>query len=197
MQDYSQRGEQAIILRLLANVKDVSVLDIGANDGITYSNSRALIEMGARAMLVEPFPEAFNKLSDLYRDNMKVLLANVAVGKESGKILFHTTNDSLLNTTVAAEKKRWAGNEWNDILVDCVTVNDLLLLPPYHFISIDTEGNEEDILFQMDLNKLGCIVLCIEFNGDRMKQLRIQRWLKPRGYLLHATTYENLIFVKK
>lgn len=61
MKDYSQNNEQAIILKYFGSQRG-TVLDIGANDGITLSNSRALIELGWSAVLVEPAEIAFRKL---------------------------------------------------------------------------------------------------------------------------------------
>lgn len=50
---YSQNDEEAIIMRYFAN-RTGRLLDIGAADGMTNSNSLALIERGWRAVLVEP-----------------------------------------------------------------------------------------------------------------------------------------------
>jgi len=49
--DYSQHG-QALILQQLVTVDTPKILvDIGAHDGITNSNSSALVEQGWRAQL--------------------------------------------------------------------------------------------------------------------------------------------------
>lgn len=61
MKDFSQSGEQAIILKYFGDFRG-TVLDIGANDGILYSNSRALVELDWSAVLVEPAEIAFGKL---------------------------------------------------------------------------------------------------------------------------------------
>lgn len=73
MKDFSQNGEQAIILKYFGvaqiearggyvATQPGTVLDIGANDGVTLSNSRALVELGWNAVLVEPAEIAFRKL---------------------------------------------------------------------------------------------------------------------------------------
>lgn len=59
MKDYSQFGEQAHILGALAEAGFTSVgrfLDIGCWDPITFSNTRALVELGWSGVLVEPAP---------------------------------------------------------------------------------------------------------------------------------------------
>lgn len=61
MKDYSQNGEGAIIAKYFGDFRGC-VLDVGANDGILLSNSRALVELGWQAVLVEPAETAFQKL---------------------------------------------------------------------------------------------------------------------------------------
>jgi hypothetical protein len=55
---YSQNGEdgvlQQLIIELNLNVIDMWVVDVGAYDGISYSNFRKLIEQGCNAVLIEP-----------------------------------------------------------------------------------------------------------------------------------------------
>lgn len=65
MHDYSQNGEGRIIHEFFGDFKG-TLLDLGANDGITLSNSRGLIEAGWTGALVEPAKAAFRKLLDNY-----------------------------------------------------------------------------------------------------------------------------------
>lgn len=65
MKDFSQQGEQAVILKYFGDQRGVA-LDVGANDGITLSNSRALVGLGWSAVLVEPAAPAFRKLLQNY-----------------------------------------------------------------------------------------------------------------------------------
>lgn len=55
---YSQNGEDGIIQKLIEElelkIKDMWVVDVGAFDGISYSNVRALIEQHCNAVMVEP-----------------------------------------------------------------------------------------------------------------------------------------------
>lgn len=63
MKDYSQNGEQLQVLKYFGSQRG-TVLDVGANDGVLLSNSRALIELGWSAVLVEPAETAFAKLME-------------------------------------------------------------------------------------------------------------------------------------
>ena len=55
---YSQNGEDGVLVKLIEelnlNISDMWLVDVGAYDGISYSNFRKLIEQGANAVLIEP-----------------------------------------------------------------------------------------------------------------------------------------------
>lgn len=55
---YSQNGEDGVVARLIEelqiDVNSMWLVDVGAYDGIAYSNFRKLIEAGANAVLIEP-----------------------------------------------------------------------------------------------------------------------------------------------
>lgn len=55
---YSQNGEDGIIEQLIKelnlNIENMWLVDVGAYDGISYSNFRYLIEKGANAVMIEP-----------------------------------------------------------------------------------------------------------------------------------------------
>jgi len=58
MKIYSQNLEQNYILEYFKDRRG-TFIDIGANDGLTLSNTRALVELGWRGVFVEPSPMAF------------------------------------------------------------------------------------------------------------------------------------------
>ena len=55
MKDYSQNGEQPVILETLAalGIEKGHLVDLGAGDGITMSNSRARLEKGCTVELYD------------------------------------------------------------------------------------------------------------------------------------------------
>ncbi len=58
---YSQNDEERVILELVGDGKG-RFLDIGAFDGVMFSNTRALVERGWCGICVEPNPFTFLKL---------------------------------------------------------------------------------------------------------------------------------------
>lgn len=174
---YSQNGEDVRILSHIGDLKG-TILDLGANDGITLSNSRLFIERGWKALLVEPSKEAFTKCSNLYNNNIDVECINVGIGTSEGIFPFfesgtHLGNGdtALLSTLSFQETQRWAGtkNEFKEKECEVITFSTLLELSPYKtfdIISIDCEGMDYEILKQINLNDVGCRLIVIEHNNN-------------------------------
>lgn len=165
--DYSQSGEQAVIL---ANCGEPGVfLDIGANDGVTFSNTRALVDLGWSGVYVEPGSAALAKLVQNLPD------ANVyalAVSTFDGTASFHESDEAsrhMLSSLKQSECKRWAGYRFEPTIVETVTVETLLKragLARIDFLTIDAEGSDLAIFRQFDLSSLGVRLVCVEHNGQ-------------------------------
>lgn len=68
MKDYSQYGEQKVILETLAalGIKKGHLVDLGAGDGVYLSNSRALLEMGWTGDLYDGDPKGAKDVQKLW-----------------------------------------------------------------------------------------------------------------------------------
>lgn len=205
MKDYSQNREQEKILNFCNGVTG-TVLDIGANDGKTLSNSLALIENGWSAVLVEPSEISFNKLSHLHVLNERIICIHAAISDTEGIVDFYESGShlspddhSLLSTMNKSELKRWEGsnNHFEAKQTESITFKTLLSKSPYkkfEFITIDAEGQDYDILQQIDLNEVGCICLCIESNS--IEDEKYISYCQKFGMKLSYKNHENLIFTK-
>ncbi len=166
---YSQNNEQDIILQYFGNRKGF-FLDIGANDGITLSNTYALQLQEWKGVLIEPSEEAFNRI----KASNGVQKFNVAIGTEDGHCTFHEMGNhlnagdvSLLSTIKKTELKRWPGVEFKERMTEVWTYKTLLKHSPlkfFDFISIDAEGVDYEILEQIDLKYTDMV--CIEHNSN-------------------------------
>lgn len=174
---YSQNNEEQVILDYFKDFSG-SLLDIGANDGVTFSNSLALIERGWYASLVEPSPSAFSKLSQLHSDNPKVKVYQFAIGATTEDVVLHVNDphipndDSLLATTKASEMNRWGALKFNETKVEQYTFKDAFEGQKFDFITIDAEGVDIEILQQINLAEVGCKLLCVEHNGKKIEEYR-------------------------
>jgi FkbM family methyltransferase len=167
---YSQNLEQDYIVNYFGT-KPHHLLSVGENDGITFSNSRYLLEhLGWSGLLVEPSPTAFKKLNALYKDNDLVECLNVAIANEKGRIDFYDMGEhvgkgdtSLLSTAVQSETSRWVGTQFAKCKVKALTYADII--DTYDFITIDCEGLDLDVLKQIDLKHTSLV--CVEHNSVR------------------------------
>ena len=166
---YSQNNEQDIILQYFGTRKGF-FLDIGANDGITLSNTYALQLQEWKGVLIEPSEEAFNRI----KASSGVQKFNVAIGTEDGHCTFHEMGNhlnagdvSLLSTIKKTELKRWPGVEFKERMTEVWTYKTLLKHSSFKFfdfISIDAEGVDYEILEQIDLKYTDMV--CIEHNSN-------------------------------
>jgi hypothetical protein len=156
MKDYSQNGEQKIILdyfggeEKIRGLRNMTLLDCGANDGVLLSNSRALIELGWRAVLVEPASIAYGKLvhNNMPPDSTPfvtpptpyigrdgIICVNAAITPTDGAIDFWSSgthlkqgDTDLLSTTKEAEIARWkkSGESFTKTTVRGITFETLM-----------------------------------------------------------------------
>ena len=202
---YSQNDEEEILLKHLSSSTG-TLLDIGANDGKTLSNSLALIERGWSAALVEPAKIPFLKLSNLHKDNNNVQCINLAIGTQIGELKFYSSgthlnegDTDLLSTLCESELDRWAGtdNEFTEetvSVVDFKTFLDHSNFKKFDLVLIDAEGLDYEILTQIDLNQIECSMIVFETNSkDDEKYIE---YCESYGFKQIHKTHENLIFSK-
>lgn len=195
---YSQNNEEQIIIDYFGDYKG-NLLDIGANDGITFSNSRKLLELGWSGELVEPADIPYLKLKELYKDNKKVKLHKVAISDLRGELTFYSSGEhvgngdsDLLSTLSIVDKQKWENTTvYQESKVDSLKWLDFYNWQVYDFINIDAEGYDLSILKQMDLKELGCKCLCIEHNGHQYNDMI--RELRRYNYKTLLVNNENLI----
>lgn len=156
---HSQYGEDAIVIECLSHY-DIPenkrrLLDIGAWDPVTFSNSRALIEQGWGGVLIEPSPGPLKNLLRQYANTQAIRVVGAAVTVQGGLVELAITDDAVSMPT--DDLKRfldWSSNGgfFGRLTVPSISVVDLftgLLGGDYEFVSIDTEGTSVDIFAEM------------------------------------------------
>ena len=201
----SQNNEAQIIANYFKNYKG-TVLDIGANDGQTFSNSYDLIQSGWSGVLIEP-GTVFSDLKELYKDNKLVAFYQLAIADreemltfyESGAHVKNGTDTGLVSTINYGETIRWRdqGVVFTERKVQSVPFSWILKWhKTFDFITIDAEGLDYQILKQINLNQVGCKCLCIEWNGDEHLFKQYKMYCALFSLRLIHQNRENLIFAK-
>lgn len=164
---FAQNGEDVVLWRALGNVDRGRYVDVGANDPSFYSVTRAFYDRGWRGIVIEPVPD----FAELFRAaRPDDIVVQVAVGAESGgEIILHEVPGTGLSTLLddVRDMHRAAGRETRDIAVARRTLDDVLAEAGWdgeqiHFVTIDTEGSERDVLLGFDLKRWRPWVMVIE-----------------------------------
>lgn len=208
IEDYSQNGEQLTILREF-NDEDHSscrFLDIGANDGKTFSNTYALSQLGWKGTCIEPIPEAFLKLNKLYKGNIRIERINAGISETTEIVTFHQSNDwigadapvGILSTLNESSKNRFYGMNWTETKSIVYTFDELeelynLKEHRYDFINVDVEGHELIVLRQIKNKLRYCKLICIEKSGDPIADSEVLNELEESGFELIQTTTDNFL----
>lgn len=198
---YAQYGEDYILESLFAN-KTGFLCDIGAADGIRYSNSRYLIERGWSGLLIEPNPTNYKKLCDLYIDNSRIKIDNVCCyDKDAGNVDFYcdtydgfgqisTMSYDFKNVCESIYKPNYVEHK-----ISCLktsSVFDRNSVPhKIDFLSVDCEGVDYEVLSGIDFSKHEIGLVCIE-NRDQ----RIHDFMTVNKYKKLCLTEGNVFYEK-
>lgn len=169
-------------------------IDIGAHDGMTYSNTYFFEKyLGWNGICFEPLPDQFEKL----KAARKCLCINAAVSNVEGFFEFvrahgktdHTEMLSGLKSTYAPEhfarlktEIERDGGTFEIVKVPTVNLNDVLKknkISIIDYLTIDTEGHELPILKSIDYDTFTVYAMTVEnnYNDDS-----INAFLKTKGF---------------
>jgi FkbM family methyltransferase len=145
---YAQNHEDVMLYRALREVKEGFYIDVGAQDPVIDSVTKAFYERGWRGINIEPNEEYFRKLQD---DRPHDINLQTAVGREPGDISFYEVVHTGLSTTSAvyARGHAEAGYEVHLRNVPCTTLDKICTdcgVETVHFLKIDVEGSERVVL---------------------------------------------------
>ncbi len=189
---YGQCGQDKYLYEnLFKNKKNGIFIEIGAHNGIAYSNTKFFEELGWKGICIEPIPEVFEEL----KKNRKAICVKGCIADKKGKANFlsvkgpemlsglvdkyHPAHMNRVNTEISDPSNKGSKQI---IEVDCYLLNDILeenKMFHVDYLSIDTEGNELDILKSIDFKKFDIDVIEVEnnFNDDIAKN-----YLVSKGY---------------
>lgn len=197
---YSTQLNQDLFALIINRFNPGFYVEIGANDGFTLSNTVYLEEkFGWSGILVEPNPRYINSLAK--RSNSLVInkaISSKAVG-ETLEFFDAGLYGGLLEGMDRTHEEHVKGAKI--IRVECSTLGEILDQSQapnvIDFISVDVEGGELDIVFQMIGLKRRFKCGVIEYNNRISDLVEIKKLLKSSGYLpvWEGTTHQDLFFI--
>lgn len=194
MNVYSQNDEQQVTLEFFKG-RTGRFLDIGAFDGVTFSNTRALLESGWAGVFVEPSPRNLVKLLTAVNSFLdRAIVIAAAIGEGDGSGWLHLDE---------APGREWAASLVPQVIgripspihlrVPVMEVNRLSFFGPYDFLSLDAEGMDFEILRAMKPAFLAQFELMSVEPLDLREREQMKEWFAARAFVVHHETPENLI----
>lgn len=199
MDFYGQHGEDAIAWGAFQHDPPGVFLDIGAMDGMRFSNTYAFEQAGWTGLCVEAHPY-YAKIAQVNRPH--AIVVNAAISdKNSEAVPFYANRYGSLSTLDNSLQDYFKSygfvfNGFDKISVIERTADSLLAgnaIDHVDLVSIDIEGTELRALKGFSLRKYQPRVLVIEaFNKPRKKLL--EDYLAPFGYRMVREVANNYFF---
>ena len=174
-QGCGQYGEDRILALVFRDQPDGYLVDVGAADGSTNSNTVNLLKRpGWRGLLIEPEQTQFWKLGDVYRDHPNVAVLNYAISTREGKgLLWCGGQVSTISPAVKKSAEDSHGTIYTQQEVQMVTLTRVLSAAnapaDFDFLSIDAEGMDWEVWQSLDKGRFSPKLVCIEGTGYRME----------------------------
>jgi FkbM family methyltransferase len=201
---YSQLEQDKIIEKFFAEHPPQSriFVEVGAFDGVHYSNVRRLQEKyGWNGISIEPVEKNFNKLKKSY-EGVKVVCVRCAVGDKEGVAELNVSSyphlpewGSDVATFSELETHKWQqlyGATWHKELVPVKTLTAILkdsAINTVDFLSVDAEGHDLDVLKGLDFSVYKPALIIVEYNKHRQE---IFDFLTDKGYRLLKDNGQDL-----
>ena len=193
---YSQCGQDKWLAEeIFPNKKSGVFIDIGAHDGVSFSNTFFLEKkLNWTGLAIEPIPELYKQL----KKNRKCRTLHGCVSDKSGEVEFLSIDGQaqmLSGITSKYNKAHWkridrecalSPGSTRKLLLPCFTLNEILQKESlYHidYLSIDVEGSEYSILNNFNFKRFHISVIGIENNYH---EYCIPQLLKKNGFCIHS-----------
>ncbi len=202
---YGQYGQDIVVYELLGNRDHGVFIDIGANDGVSFSNTLFFEEKGWRGVCVEPHPIIFKELAK--RRSCHTI--NACISDQNTEVAFLVVDGPshmLSGITEFIDKRHKeriekditrSGGSTREIAIQALTPRHLLeqyKIDKVNFLSIDTEGCELAILKNFDFDNTSVECISVE-NGSRSSQ--IFKYLVSAGFSLKCCVGCDEIYLKR
>jgi FkbM family methyltransferase len=191
IRSFSQHGQDRVVYETFFRDRSEPgiFVDIGAYDGVLYSNTLLFEKLGWTGVCIEPLPSAFEKL----KAARSVVCVNCAVGDRAGSAPFVEVEMprpyELMYSGLKANFDehharliREHGQKQKTYDVTVRPLNEILSehgVRKIHYLSIDTEGSEWRILRDFDFAAFGVNVISAENNA---RDDKLRRHLAQHGY---------------
>jgi len=193
---FSQGLEEKFILQYFGdNPINKVYVELGAYDGVTNSNTRALQLLGWAGILIEPNPTPFKKLLSRRGDDITACYDVACVSDPKLDSVRFTVFDTIPqfsglapdpNKTISETRALRLPHNPKTITVKAMTLDAIMqdyyddVVGHIDFLSVDVEGTEQDALSGLSFDVWKPRLVCVENNDHRNAGL--DEFMRVRGY---------------
>lgn len=214
---FGQMGEDFLVNLIFNNKQDGVYIDVGAHDGVRFSNSFAFSRLNWTGILVEAHPDYYN-LCKKARENDRTKIYNVACNNiDKASVTFYSNyrgSLSTLNPNLNKFFKQYYKNYYVDkdfngkvenftngsIEVESKKLDTIINENVKFFnhknidlMSIDVDGSEEYVLKGFDISKYKPRVIIFEVSTVRNV---IENYMKNKNYYKIYDNSLNAIYCR-
>jgi FkbM family methyltransferase len=168
---YAQNREDIIIKGFFPDIEKGFYLDIGANHPVDDSVTKLFYDLGWAGINVEPNTALFEELKKHRKRDINV---NVGLAAEEGVLVLREYANHGLSTFSNEMKEGYEDSHsektatYDDVEIKVTTLDSLLSSKApknhIHFMKVDVEGYEYEVLSGNDWSKFRPELICIEAN---------------------------------
>lgn len=196
----AQFAEDRILEAIFASRDHGYCVEVGANDGRTGSASYLFEKKGWDCLLVEPIPALVEEI----KRHRNCAVVNCAASSQEGEATFFVAEnvEGMSTLDLSPDRLQWierVGGKVKQITVRTARLDTLLDdagIPEVHFITIDVEGHELEVLQGLSLDRYKPRVVIVEnnsLNADSSLQhdSGVTRYMAEHGYVHFRRTGVN------
>lgn len=188
---YAQNREDVILWRALSHIENGFYIDVGANHPSDDSVTKAFYDRGWHGINIEPLP---SHIQQLQIERKRDINLAIAAGSYDGTISIF---DTPIRGWATASKDVANSHKANGIDIVEITVPIFRLdrvwenyvNQPVHFLKIDVEGFEENVLLGLNLSKNRPWIIVIEATKPNTKEIDV-----PWDKLISGKSYQLVYF---
>jgi FkbM family methyltransferase len=199
-----------IIERYLGQIEGVFV-EVGAFDGVTFSNTFGLVEKNWEGYYLEPDPTNYQKCLNNFKFNPKITVSNFAISSTERKAkLYRQGPLSTLSKTLHENYKQiiWTSGEPDRGFVEvaCLTLEEYLevhkIKRRFDLLVVDVEGFETEVFESFNLAYWIPEMIIVEladlhpdFPDLEKANIILRRKIESKGYSIIYKDHINTIFI--